>query len=60
MKGTKSARHMVSSPQLKHVNFEDKFYKCSWLTLVRCLAMPNQTQVMKQSDVFIYIMSELW
>jgi len=31
MKGTKSARHMVSGPHLKHVNFEHKFYKCSWL-----------------------------
>jgi len=31
MKDTKSARRMVSSPQIKHVNFEDKFYKCSWL-----------------------------
>jgi len=60
MKGTKSARHMVLSPQLKHANFEDKFYKCSWLILVRCLIMPNQTKVMKQSEVFIYTTSELW
>jgi hypothetical protein len=59
MKDRKSAIYMVSSPQLKHVNFENNFYTCSLLFSVNVSHCHNQPQVMKQSDVFIYTMSEL-